>query len=72
MAPVLDGTHWARGFVHLARALEAAIREGGSVPFAATFADGLHTQRVLDAARRASVEGRRLGLGADPARGAIS
>jgi len=48
--PLLDGTQWARGFVLLARDLAYSIREGVAIPYAATFEDGLATQRVLDAA----------------------
>jgi predicted dehydrogenase len=58
--PILDDSHWARGTVLLARAIRDAIRAGSGVPFAATFADGLRTQRVLDAARRSAREGLRV------------
>jgi predicted dehydrogenase len=50
-APLLDGTQWARGFVRLAGDLHRAVRDGEVLDHAATFADGLRTQRVLDAAR---------------------
>lgn len=55
--PVLDGSQWARGFVLLARRLHTAIAGGTAVDDAATFADGLRTQRVLDAARRSDAAG---------------
>lgn len=48
---------WARGTVHLGRALRDALETGdGSslAGLAATFDDGLRTQRVLDAARASS------------------
>ncbi len=49
----IDGSLWARGFVYLARDLRTAIESGGPAPtYAATFADGLAVQRVLDAGRR--------------------
>lgn len=58
--PILDDSHWARGTVLLARAIHDAIRSGSTIPFAATFADGLRTQRVLDAARRSARDGLRV------------
>ncbi len=62
---VLDGSLWSRGFVLLASALGEAIWTGKDVPFAATFEDGLNTQRVLDAARLSAKTGRRITLSAD-------
>lgn len=54
--PLLDGSLWARGFVHLARDLAAAIRTGRPIPYAARFANGHRTQRVIDAARTSDLE----------------
>ena len=47
----IPDTDWARAFLRLARALVSAIAEGGDLPAAASFADGLAVQRVLDAVR---------------------
>jgi predicted dehydrogenase len=52
--PVLDGSQWARGFVLFARDIAQALRDGATVSYAATFEDGLATQRTLDAVRAAS------------------
>ncbi|HSL81756.1 MAG TPA: Gfo/Idh/MocA family oxidoreductase [Thermoanaerobaculia bacterium] len=58
---------WARGSVHLGRALRDALDTGdGSslAGLAATFDDGLRTQRTLDAARASSdAEGAWVGIG---------
>lgn len=51
---------WTRGTVHLARALREALGEGDGRALtsrAATFEDGLCTQRVLDAGRASSDAG---------------
>ncbi len=49
---------WAPSFVHFAREIVAAIRDGRTdVPGAATFRDGAATQTVLDAARRSDASG---------------
>ena len=48
---------WAAGFVHYARAIVGALREGRPVEGAATFRDGAHVQAVLDAARRSDERG---------------
>jgi predicted dehydrogenase len=51
---------WASGFVHFAREIVGALREGQTaVEGAATFRDGAHVQAVLDAARRSHDRGRR-------------
>ncbi len=56
--PGLPDTGFARGFVQFAPHIVAAIRDGRAViEHAATFADGLRVQRVLDAARRSNAEG---------------
>jgi predicted dehydrogenase len=60
-APLAEGmrdNEWSRGFTAFARELVAAVREGRTeVEGAATFADGYHTQLVLDAARNAHESG---------------
>lgn len=59
----LPDTGFARAFVHHVPDIIAAISEGRTtVPDAATFADGLAVQRVLDAARSSSELGRRITL----------
>lgn len=52
------GGAFARGSLYLGRALRPALEAGDHAPLAeaATFADGLHIQRVLDAARRSDRE----------------
>ena len=50
-------TGFARGFLLFAPVLIDAISEKKSIPMAATFADGLGIQRVLDAARRSDDQG---------------
>ena len=57
---ILDGSLWARGFALFAAALGGAIRGEHDLPFAATFADGLRTQRIIDAARLSAREGRKI------------
>ena len=52
-----DGGFFGSGTVHLGRALAAADRQG--LTPAATFADGLAQQRILDAARASHAEGGR-------------
>lgn len=54
-------TGFARAFVDFAPVIVDAIREGRSeIPNAATFADGLEIQRVLDAARESDRSGKRI------------
>ncbi len=55
----LRDNDWTLGSIHLARALHAFLAEGRAEPLAraATFADGLATQRLLDAARASADEG---------------
>jgi len=61
--PGLPDTGFAGAFWHFAPQLVSAIRDGHAVmPNAATFADGLAVQRVLDGARRSDLEGRRVDL----------
>jgi predicted dehydrogenase len=51
----IPDTDWAHAFVHYARAIVAAIREGrGELPGAATFEDGHRNQLVLDAVRESA------------------
>jgi predicted dehydrogenase len=53
------------GFMAFASKLVAAIRSGDpEIANAATFEDGLRVQRVLDAARESSAEGKRIDLSA--------
>ncbi len=56
LPPGLVDSEWSRGTVHFARALKLALSTGDRAPIqdAATFADGLKVQRVLDAARESS------------------
>lgn len=57
--PVLDGSLWARGMVLFAGDLHTAVERGVAPGYAATFEDGLATQRALDAARASdAAEGR--------------
>lgn len=53
------GGAFGSGTLHLAHALRVAIDEGdrSALAPAATFADGLRQQRVLDAARQSSRAG---------------
>ena len=50
--PGMPDTGFARGFMAIAPVIVAAIRSGeNEIEHAATFADGLRVQKVLDAAR---------------------
>jgi len=52
---------WAPALVHQFRAISSALNSGqASVPEAAGFSDGVAVQRIIDAARHANSEGRRL------------
>ncbi len=68
-APLAEGMNdneWSRGFTVFARALVEAVRRGerrGAVRGAATFEDGYHVQRVLDAARASHESGCRAAVG---------
>lgn len=54
---------WSRGFMAFAREIVAALREGRTeIPHAASFADGLRVQQVLDAVRRSDEEGRMISV----------
>ncbi len=59
LPPGLVDSEWSRGTVHFARALKLALSTGDRAPIqdAATFADGLAVQRVLDAAQESSRTG---------------
>ncbi|MFN8496360.1 MAG: Gfo/Idh/MocA family oxidoreductase [Anaerolineae bacterium] len=54
--PGIAANVWNRSFVHLAREVVAAIREGRFPARVATFRDGAQIQAVLDAIRRSSAE----------------
>ena len=57
-APGMRDSGWSRGFTVFARRIVEALREGrNELDGAATFEDGYHTQRVLDAARRSHESG---------------
>lgn len=59
----MPDTGFARGFVKFAPHIIDAIREGRTeIKHAATFADGLRVQRVLDAARRSNEIGAAVSL----------
>jgi predicted dehydrogenase len=61
---ILPNNIWARSFYHLARETVQALREGrAEIAHAATFADGLRCQEVLDAVRRSSLERRWVDVG---------
>jgi predicted dehydrogenase len=61
---ILPNNIWARSFYHLARETVQALREDrAEIAHAATFADGLRCQEVLDAVRRSSVERRWVDVG---------
>lgn len=63
IAPGMRDSGWARGFTRFAREIVEALKEGRtSVAEAATFEDGYRTQLVLDAARRAHEENRRVAI----------
>lgn len=56
--PGVADTGFARGFMDLAPKIITAVRNGERIiEHAATFADGLRVQRVLDAARRSDASG---------------
>jgi predicted dehydrogenase len=58
LAPGMHDGGWARGFTAFSKRIVEALSEGRTtVEGAATFEDGLRTQRVLDAARRANGSG---------------
>ena len=52
----LPNNVWVRGSIHLAAALRSVLESGdhSGLSLAATFDNGLHTQRALDAARASS------------------
>jgi predicted dehydrogenase len=55
----MPDTGFARGFMEFAPLIVEAVRDGrNTIEHAATFADGLEVQRVLDAARESDREGR--------------
>jgi predicted dehydrogenase len=55
---------WARSFYHLAREAVQAIHENRTeIPHAATFADGLRCQEVIDAIKKAHAEQRWIEIG---------
>jgi len=59
MAPGMRQSSWSRGFTAFSGAIVEALRSGKkTVKDAATFADGLRVQRVLDAARESHKSGR--------------
>ena len=63
--PGMPDTGFARGFMAIAPEIVNAIRTGSTeIEHAATFADGLRVQRVLDAARESDRTGRRISIGA--------
>jgi predicted dehydrogenase len=63
---ILPNNIWARSFYHLARETVQALREDrAEIAHAATFADGLRCQEVLDAVRRSSEERRWVDVGED-------
>ena len=63
LAPGMNDNEWSRGFTEFARRIVEALRREGRqarVADAATFEDGYHIQRVLDAARDAHESGCRV------------
>ena len=57
-APNVAPGGWSRGFMNFSKKIIGALREGkNTVEGAATFADGLKTQIILDAARKSDHEG---------------
>jgi len=61
---ILPNNIWARSFYHLARETVQALREDRTeIAHAATFADGLRCQEVIDAALRSSEERRWIDIG---------
>lgn len=64
LLPGMPDTGFARAFVEIAPRIVNAIRNGESeIEHAATFADGLRVQRVLDAARESDATGRVFTIG---------
>lgn len=61
--PGVPDTGFSRGFMDFAPQIVAAIREGRTeIDQAATFADGVEVQRVLDAARESDRTGKRIAI----------
>jgi predicted dehydrogenase len=61
---VIPNNIWARSFYHLARETIQALREDrAEIAHAATFADGLRCQEVIDAVRRSNQERRWVDVG---------
>ncbi|MGH9802266.1 MAG: Gfo/Idh/MocA family oxidoreductase, partial [Blastocatellia bacterium] len=61
---VIPDNIWARSFYHLARETVQALREGRTeIAHAATFADGLRCQEVIDAVLRSHTEQRWINIG---------
>ncbi len=61
---VIPDNIWARSFYHLARETVQAMREGRTeIAHAATFADGLRCQEVIDAVLQSQAEQRWIELG---------
>ena len=66
LAPGMRDSGWSRGFTVFARRITEVLLAGRTtVEGAATFADGHHIQRVLDAARRSHEGGRRVRVEGD-------
>lgn len=56
---------WSRGFMNFAREIVSALKEGRTeIPHAATFADGVKIQKVLDASRESNATGKMIKLSA--------
>lgn len=55
--PGVPDTGFARAFATFAPIILDAVRNGNTIPNAATFADGFQVQKVIDAARRSAAEG---------------
>ena len=67
--PGIPDTGFSRGFMSFAPRIVEAIRSGSNtIEHAATFADGVRVQRVLDAARASSAQGLRVNLQSADAR----
>lgn len=63
LLPGMPDTGFARGFVEIAPRIINAIQLGETeIEHAATFADGIRVQRVLDAARTSDAAGQTVGL----------
>jgi predicted dehydrogenase len=59
VAPKMQVSGWSRGFMNFSREIISAILdEKTEIKHAATFSDGLQTQRVLDAARESDKSGK--------------